>query len=122
MLVIPVECRDKLNEAMAFASENGFLEAFLQQLLYLGTYANGDGCTFDKRRGKDTRCTLYADRSPFSFDFSMEKKESPQGDFERWFGGGLIYHGPVPAAADNGVPALTVELAGGDAPHWGVHT
>lgn len=58
--------------------------------------------------GKNTRCTLFRDFAPYSFEFLMERSENGR-DYERWFNGGLIYQGPdVPA--DGSAPSLTVSI------------
>jgi hypothetical protein len=63
------------------------LTNFQEKLDYLGTYA----C--DKENPHKTRCDLYIDFADLSFSFAMHKKNE-KGEYEHWFNGGLIYHGP----------------------------
>jgi hypothetical protein len=123
MLEVEPNARDKFAETCRFAAEHDLLAAWLKTLAYLDGYANGEGCTYDQKSGKNTRCTLSPDFAPLSFRVSMERKKGYREDFEPWIAGGLIYHGPVPETAEGaGRSNLTVDLSSDDAPHWGFHT
>jgi len=73
----------------AFAQENDITDKLQLRLDYLAKYSD-----------RHTRCHLYPDSSPNSWEFTMEVQED--GEWRYWFNGGLIYH-----EAEKG---------------WGVHT
>ena len=88
--------------------------ASLQKMLdYLASYADHD------ENGR-TRCVLYRDFAPLSFAFTMEVRKSPEDEYEYWFNGGLIFHGPHDNGGDGGFPTLSVNLNPTDG--WSVHT
>lgn len=123
MLVVHDQAIDRFVEVCKFAATNDLLPQLLQKLHYLDTYANSLGGTYDQEQGKNTRCTLYADHAPLSFEFSMEYKPACCEDFKHWFNGGVIYHGPVPENVENADrPTFTVDVSSDPLPHWGVHT
>lgn len=95
----------------------GAVESLTEKLAYLDGYANGLGCLYEK---EGTRCRLFFDHAPLSFQFVMEHGDG-KGGWVRWFNGGLIYQGPgVPG--DGSFPSLTVSLSDNGNPHWGIHT
>lgn len=118
MLVVHESCLDKFIEVVKFAAENNLLDNFLDKLDYLRTYANREGCTYAKDEGKDTRCTLYADFAPYSFEFGIQKFDGKE--WSGWFGGGLIYSGPEQPLNGSG-PAFTVGI-GTPKVGWSIHT
>ena len=84
---------------------------FDERLNYLGGFADHEG------KGL-TKCILYTDFSPLSFEFTMLKKDA-SGEYRRWFNGGLIYFG----RGENGVgsPQFSVRLVT-DTEGWSIHT
>lgn len=114
----------------AFAKSRG-LEAQLQEKLdYLDHYACKDpNDPTDDRAPDATRCLLFKDFAPYSFEFVMERKvnvagtkdEDRAGTFEyrRWFNGGLIYFGAGDTGA--GAPQLSVRIGSTDE-GWSIHT
>jgi hypothetical protein len=98
----------KLDEAKAFADRVGKRDNLDDRLEYLGNYA--------RRAGRETRCTLYNDFTPHSFEFLLEEKKGDE--WVRLFNGGLIYHGPL---EDGSKPeTFSVQLTPTDG--WSVHT
>lgn len=130
MLVIDKEAIPRFLEIMKFAAENDLLTQLVDQLDYLSSYANREGCRYDINKGKNTCCTLGMDFAPMSMSISMECCETwykdPElharqgGKWEHWWIGGLIYQGPT-QPADGSAPSLTVSLD--PCKHgWGIHT
>ena len=141
MLIVHEESRPHFLSVLNFAMERGLLDQFLHQLQFLTTYANGDGCLHDRNKGSNTRCRLYKDFAPYSFQFTIQSLKKPDADGPRTFlkfndadwqeyisddrnwnrmmEGGLIYQGPG-NPADGSFPTLTVSLAKGTG--WFVHT
>lgn len=114
-----------MESVRAFAKERG-IEAKLQERLdYLDTYA----CRFDDGEGNEgvdrerTKCVLYKDFAPYSFEFVMLKVKDSGGtrllEPWMWFNGGLIYHGQGSSGAE--FPELSVRLGDTDE-DWGIHT
>jgi len=100
-------CTEYFNIVSGYAKDLGEqVAANLQkQLDYLGSYAcKTSGNEIDPER---TRCILYSDFAPLSFQFTMQKRTA-LGDYVDWFNGGLIFWDH----ADNDH----------DHPHWTVHT
>lgn len=130
MLIVDESARERFLEVMKFAAENNLLTNLIGQLSYLNDYANREGCTYDKSRAKNTRCTLYNDFAPMSFRIEMEKchkwSDNPElmaklgGKWEHFFVGGLIYSGPD-QPLNGTAPALTVSLDPRKV-GWSIHT
>lgn len=118
--MLVVKCQDYFLEQVKFAIEANLLDQLLGQLNYLGTYANGEGGSYDTRKGKNTICELYEDFAKHSFAFNMFRQSDPEAKPESWFIGGLIYEGPD-QPLDGSFPALTVSV-GKPKIGWGVHT
>lgn len=106
------ESGDYLAEVIVFAKTAGLYPQLEKQLLYLSTYGDPDG---DETY---SRCDLYKDFAPHSFAFVMYRR-SEDGEYKRWFNGGLIYQGPD-CPAGGGPPSFTVSLTSGTG--WFVHT
>ncbi len=114
MLNVAEHCQDKLEATRAFADSCGpeWRKQFEARLSFLDTYAeHGD-------RGK-TRCQLYTDFAPYSFYFVMERRAA-DGEYSRWFEGGLIFHGPHDNGGDGGAPTFSVNIGNGYG--WSIHT
>lgn len=107
--MLVVKDKKHFKEVKKFAEKIG-KESNLQQALdYLDRYS-GEG---------RTRCTLYKDFAPFSFEFLMERKKE-DGEFEPWFNGGIVWHGPEDGYGSGAAPALSVTL---EPTHgWSIHT
>lgn len=99
---------DQLTKARAYADSIGKRDQLEQQLTYLDTYAE------DGERGR-SRCRLFPDFAPHSFEFVLEVKK-PDGTYNTWFNGGLIFHG----GGKGGMPELSVSLS--NEVGWQVHT
>ena len=102
-----------LQEAVKFAKSVGKLEDLIDKLKYLQTYAcHENGITH-------TKCTLFKDFSPFSFEFIIEVKDE-KGDYKQWFNGGLIFHGSIDGYGSGSAPTFAVTLDPTDG--WAIHT
>ena len=103
-----------LDQVKQFAERTGQLDNLKDKLLYLGRYACNSG--------RQTRCLLFKDFAPESFEFLMQIKQEDEPDsaYTNWFNGGLIYHGPHDQGGDGSAPTFSVNLV----PHngWSVHT
>lgn len=130
MLVIEPQALPRFLEIMKFAAENDLLTQLLDQLDYLSSYANREGCRYAINKGKNTCCTLGMDFAPLSMSIRMEccetwyknkeLHESQGGKWEYWFNGGLIYSGPGQPSDGSG-PSFTVSVD--PCKHgWSVHT
>jgi hypothetical protein len=104
-------CQEYFNQVKQFAIDNNLLENFEKTMNYLDTYAEGE------ERGK-TRCKLYKDFAPNSFEFVMERRCNI-GEYHFWFNGGAIFY----SAGENGVsgPQYTVRLDC-EKSGWSIHT
>lgn len=105
---------------LEFAKAIGKLDDLTQQLDYLDTYASGEGCTYDKAKTGGTRCLLFKDHAPYSFQFVMECRAHPSMPWERWFNGGVIFEGPT-QPLNGSAPAFTVSC-GEPKVGWSIHT
>lgn len=110
--------REQLKKAMQFLCEGAKKPESAQavrelrvnlkkNLRYLHTYA------------QDTVCELYSDFAPFSFAFVMQARK-PNGGLERWFNGGLIFHGNHDGFGNGGGPTFSVCL--NPTLGWSIHT
>jgi len=103
---------DELNrkyfvEVLKFARTSGRYKNFLDKLNYLHEYS------------KDSKCILYKDFAPMSFGFTMFKK-TENGEWKRWFCGGLIFHGSFDGYGSGSGPTFSVTLTKTDG--WAIHT
>lgn len=105
--MLVVQCEDRLAKARAWAEKVGLTDQLQGQLDYLEGYSD-----------RETRCQLYTDFAPHSFGFTMEVKRD--GEWVRWFNGGLIYHGPHDNGGDGGAPTFSVNITPTNG--WSVHT
>lgn len=101
-----------LDSVKAFAERTGQTESLENKLEYLGGYACHD-------TPEDTRCLLFTDFAPMSFEFLIEKR-GKDGEYTRWFNGGLIFHGDHDNGGDGGAPTFSVNL--NSANGWSIHT
>ena len=93
-----------------FADKVGLREKLNERLSYLGEYAGGT----------NTRCVLYKDFAPASFEFVMQRRKDENEEWKFWFNGGLIFHGPHDAFGSGAAPTLAVTL---NPEHgWSIHT
>jgi len=104
--------KEHYDTVRGWAEENGLLEKLQESLDYLDGYAESN----DKGR---TRCDLYRDFAPNSFSFTMYLKDN-EGEYKRWFNGGLIFHEGAGTGAE--YPVLSVDLSGRTDARWQVHT
>ena len=115
--MLSVQCQEYFDQVMDGAETLGAKTLLQEQLDYLGDYA----CHGDP---ESTRCSLFYDFADLSFSFLMEKRDS-EGNYQRWFNGGLIYSGPGQPSNGSG-PSFTVSLdpecASGATHRWSVHT
>ena len=110
--MLKIQCLEHFEEVKKFAERRNLSEDLQKSLDYLNMYACHEE---DLER---TECDLYSDFSPFSFTFQMKIKNK-NGQYERWFNGGLIYFGE----GDSGVnfPQFSVRV-GSTNEGWSVHT
>jgi hypothetical protein len=115
--MLHIQCQEHFNKVKAFAEQVGAMDRLQRQLDYLGKYAchNGDD--------HKTRCDLWVDSAPYSFTFTMMRRNEKTGGYENWFNGGLIYSGPG-QPLNGSFPALVVSLdpEAGKEHSWSVHT
>lgn len=107
-----IACNDQeyLSKVTAFADKLGMRDKLDERLTYLGEYAGG----------VNTRCTLYKDFAPASFEFVMERRANADEPWKFWFNGGLIFHGPHDGFGDGSGPTFAVSL---NPEHgWSIHT
>ena len=119
MLVI--NNKEHMAEVKAFAEKIGMIKQLQDRLNYLDGYACrvDDGvntATIDYGR---TKCLLFTDFAPYSFAFTMQRSNA-NGDYEYWFNGGLIFHGPHDNGGDGGAPTFSVNLSPEHG--WSIHT
>lgn len=112
MLEIHESAIEAVEKANLLAQKLGLEEQLNDRLAYLANYA----CQEDPQA---TRCTLYKDFAPYSFEFVISKKK-PDGTYVRWFNGGLIYHGPHDNGGDGGGPTFAVNINPENG--WSIHT
>lgn len=70
----------QLAAARAHADHLGLRKQLEEQLTFLDTYA----------QPKPTRCTLFHDHAPFSFNFQMEA-HGDDGAWRHWFSGASFF-------------------------------
>lgn len=116
--MLQIENLDYYNEVIKLAKEHEMYEpnenvdgSLKERLEYLDKYA-------ETNRG-DTRCILFKDFAPMSFEFVMQKK-GPDGEYKRWFNGGLIFHQAHDSGA--GAPTFSVRLGNNKKSGWSIHT
>lgn len=117
--MLDIKCPEYFAEVMRFATQTGLTEQLMRTLIREAEYANGEGCAYDQSEGKNTKCEIYSDFAPHSFRFNMLCQKEPDGEWEFWFNGGIIYQGPE-QPADGSAPSFTVSLNSGTG--WFVHT
>ena len=110
--MLEIQNQEYFDEVVAFAKKIGMHDQLQEQLSYLATYAdhNDEGLT---------KCLLGSDFAPQSFSFLMQKKDK-DGQFQRWFNGGLIFHGDHDNGGDGGAPTFSVNLVPMNG--WQIHT
>jgi len=96
-----------------------------EQLEYLATYAGG----------VNTRCVIYKDFAPASFEFVMQRRkvvdvnadprdlhidDDNEAAWVYWFNGGCIYHGPHDGWGSGAAPTFAVTLTRDHG--WSIHT
>lgn len=122
--MIQVEDLERFQSVVAFAKRHNLVPDLCRNLEFLGKYANGPGCTYDRTTGRNTLCKLGYDFAPYSFGFLVlaQKVDEP---FQPWFNGGLIYSGPLDddhvVNSDGSFPSLCVDI-GKPKIGWRVHT
>jgi hypothetical protein len=104
-------CAEYLGEVKVTAEKLGKLDSLNKQLEYLGSYA----CHTDP---ENTRCDLFKDFAPLSFEFVMYVKDEA-GQYKRWFNGGCIFYN----AGESGVggPQFSCRLDSRES-GWSIHT
>jgi hypothetical protein len=112
MLEIDGNVQEYFDDVKKYAEEIGLIDSLQEQLDYLDTYAeHGD-------RGK-TRCRLFKDFAPHSFQVSMEIRNEA-GEYKHWWSGGCIFHGPHDGHGSGSFPTLSVTL--NPCHEWQIHT
>ena len=105
------EAENYLNSVKEFADKIGMRKQLEEKLSYLDTYA-------DHNKEGLTRCILWQDFAPQSFNFLIQKKNG--NDWVRWFNGGLIFHGAHDGGGNGGAPTFSVNLTPMNG--WQIHT
>lgn len=101
-------------EVKEFARRTNRITDLEKNLSFLENYAIHDDDPKDK-----TVCDIYRDFAPYSFYFVMFVKNS-RGEYERWFNGGLIFHGKIDNFGSGSAPTFAVTLTPTDG--WSIHT
>jgi len=96
-------------KVLDFAASIGLSENLEKSLSYLANYAGGE----------NTRCVLYRDWAPYSYEFVMERRDDT-GIYRRWFNGGLIYHGSHDGHGSGSAPTFSCTLT--PTSGWSIHT
>ena len=109
--MLQVICEEYLEKVKEFAREAGMEEQLQSQLDYLDSYS-------DPNRDGNTICQLRKDFAPYSFAFTMQRKQG--AELVNWFPGGLIFHGAHDNGGDGGAPTFSVNLTPCNG--WVVHT
>ena len=113
MLQVHENCRERFEEAIEFARKHGLTKQLADNFKYLAHYA--------MHNGRKTRCMLYKDFAPLSFEFVIATDDSKCGDiWRRWFNGGVIFHGQHDGFGSGGAPTFSVCLTKTDG--WQIHT
>lgn len=110
--MLDIQNQKHFDEVKSFAESTGQLEQLQQKLDYLDTYA-------DHEKQGLTKCVLGKDWAPYSFAFTMLKRDA-NGEYRRWFNGGLIYHGSHDNGGDGSAPTFSVNLTPQNG--WSIHT
>lgn len=110
--MIEVTDQDYFNSVMNFAEKANKVDNLREKLDYLGSYADHENTGL-------TKCLLYKDWAPYSFEFVMLRRDS-NGEYKRWFNGGLIFHGNHDGGGNGGAPTFSVCLTPTDG--WSIHT
>ena len=100
-----------LDEVRAFAERTGQTESLEKNLAYLAGYACHE-------TPQDTRCLLFPDFAPMSFEFVIERRQA-DGGYARWFNGGMIYFEKHESGV--GGPQCSVRLDTSES-GWSIHT
>lgn len=120
MLKVYEESQAYFDEVEKWAEENGILDKFEEAIRRCDEYA-------DHEHTGRVEFLLYRDFAPHSFGFTVYPLKDgkrilrPNGQFDRWFNGGLIYQGPE-CPADGSFPSLTVTLGNPTKVGWFMHT
>jgi len=109
-MIITENCKEYFDKVVEFAKKTNKYDNLKENLDYLDTYA--------QRNGNKTQCILYKDFAPYSFEFQMQIKTNDK--YEKWFNGGLIFHGSHDCGGDGGGPTFSVCLNPTDG--WSIHT
>jgi hypothetical protein len=111
--MLEIQNKEHFEKVKAFAEQTGQWGQLKEKLDYLANYAcNGD------RPFDHTKCVLYKDFAPYSFEFVMMVRKDDA--YVRWFNGGLIYHGPRDNYGSGAGPTFAVTLSPTDG--WSIHT
>lgn len=119
---LKVENEEHLAAVKTFAAKAGRAAELQEKLDYLATYAcfvresEADEGHLDADR---TRCVLYADGAPYSFGFTMMRRQA-DGSYTYWFAGGLLFHGSHDGFGSGSGPTYAVTLSKTDG--WSIHT
>ena len=108
---IVIQDQEYLDLVRAFADSIGLRSQLDEKLRFLDEYG--------EHGSRRTRCRLVRDSAPYSFYFVMERR-NPEGAYEPWFNGGLIYHGRHDNGGDGSFPTLSVTMI--PTHGWSIHT
>jgi hypothetical protein len=111
--MLAIQNQKYLDEVRAFAEKVGKLEQLESKLRYLAEYA----CPIEDL--SKTKCELMKDFAPYSFSFTMYRRNS-KGEYEYWWNGGLIFHGAHDGHGSGAGPTFAVTLSPSDG--WEVHS
>lgn len=110
--MLEIQNKEHFEKVKQFAESTGRMKQLQDKLDYLDTYAeHGD-------RGA-TRCVLGYDWAPYSFSFTMMRRNE-NGDYFPWYNGGLIFHSSHDGGGSGSAPTYSVCLNPTDG--WSIHT
>ncbi len=117
------KCEEYFKKVQEFAKKVDKEDNLKEKLDWLATYAchiePGDSEAVISMKKRKTKCVLFSDFAPASFEFAMYRQK-PTGEYEFWFNGGLIYHGPHDGWGSGAGPTFSVTLTPTNG--WSVHT
>jgi len=110
--MLDIQNQKHFDDVKAFAERMDKFNQLKEQLDYLDTYA-------DHENKGLTKCVLGKDWAPYSFAFTMMKRDA-NGEYRYWFNGGLIFYD----VGDTGVgePQLSVRIGDTSESGWNVNT
>jgi Domain of unknown function (DUF4120) len=117
--MLQIENKPYFEEVVAFAKKVDLYDtdsnaSLKNRLDYLARYGGKKPDGTDK-----TRARLFKDGAPYSFGFVIEAQDD-NGEWNAWFNGGLLFHGPHDGHGSGSAPTFAVSLT--PTTGWSIHT